>query len=463
MFLSITCNGNNAQDISWILHKHPDKVQSFDIFSGKAHVFYPEFSENKSKIVLFLDVDTINLVRKLKVPFLSYALQSYVNDRPFVASSFMSSAISNVYSSALNGSCKLKPELVDKKYDLEIEISVIKSIGGEDFIKKVFEPLGYEVELEGYPLDKDFTNWGKSRYYTVKLRNNITFKDLLSHIYVLLPVFDREKHYYISISDVDNLIRKGESWLPFHPLKEEIVNRYFKNMKKYTQIALDKFSLDEDLNEEIEVEENNEIKERRISLQKQRINFAIDKILELKASSVLDLGCGEGQLINALKKSTNIKSISGVDVVYNNLLIAKEKLKLDEMPTHLQEKIKLFQGSAIYKDKRFNNFDVICVLEVIEHMELEHLPFFERVVFEFAKPNYVILSTPNSEYNNKYMPDNPNQLRHDDHRFEWNREEFRNWCEEIFNKFNYTFELFGIGDVDEVYGTPTQASIFKRG
>ncbi|MFN8672328.1 MAG: 3' terminal RNA ribose 2'-O-methyltransferase Hen1 [Candidatus Sericytochromatia bacterium] len=461
MLLSITCEDKNCQELSWILHKRPDKIQSFPIISGNAYVFYPEYSDNKVKVCLALDIDTINLVRKLRLPVASYALQHYVNDKPYTASSFMSSAIANVFSSALNGICKEKPEIVDLILPLEVEISVLKVLGGEALIKRLFEPLGYQIEVESFNLDEDFKNWGKSRYYKIKLKNNITIKELLSHLYVLIPVFDMDKHFYIGTTEVESFLKKGDKWLQIHPEKGAIVRRYFKNLGKYSNLVLNRLN-DSLENTYQEMEIPKEIKEKKESLQKIRLNTVLEKLENLYTTSVVDIGCGEGMLLKLLKSKKRFEKICGTDVMYQNLLIAKDKLDLEETTTHRADRIKLFQSSILYKDERLKEYETVCLIEVIEHIEEDRLDSLEEILFGYLNPKYAIISTPNAEYNAVYMPENPTNFRHDDHRFEWNRDQFRQWVNKICEKFSYSAEFFDIGDVHEKLGTPTQAVIFKR-
>jgi 3' terminal RNA ribose 2'-O-methyltransferase Hen1 len=219
MILNITTTRFPATDLGYLLHKHPDKFQTFELSVGNAHVFYPEKGINKTTVSLLLDIDPIDLVRGTKnLSGDGFTLGQYVNDRPYVASSFMSVAISKVFSSALNGKCNEKPELVDEKLPFEVTISVVPAPkGGETLIRKLFEPLGYEVELTKHILDEKFPEWGDSKYFSLKLKNQLTTKELLSHLYVLIPVLDNDKHYYICEDEIEKLLQKGEGWLKDHP------------------------------------------------------------------------------------------------------------------------------------------------------------------------------------------------------------------------------------------------------
>ncbi len=178
------------------------------------------------------------------------------------------------------------------------------------------------------------------------------------------------------------------------------------------------------------------------------------------AERVLDIGCGECKLTSMLLRESQIKKITAADVSVSVLEKAKQKLNYDNMPPYLKNKLTLIQASLMYKDERFSGFDTACVIEVIEHMDLQRIPFFEKVLFGSAKPKTVILTTPNKEYNDNYPTLENGTLRHKDHRFEWTREEFRNWCRHICKEFGYAVKYQNIGDTDEKCGSPTQMGVF---
>lgn len=126
----------------------------------------------------------------------------------------------------------------------------------------------------------------------------------------------------------------------------------------------------------------------------------------------------------------------------------------------MKERIKLFQGSLTYRDTRFEGYDAACVIEVIEHLDIPRLAAFKRVLFEYARPRTVVLTTPNRDYNVKYDNIFDGGLRHRDHRFEWTRNEFRGWATEVAEKHGYTVQFSEIGDTDAVLGAPTNMGVF---
>ncbi len=463
MLLNITTTHKPANNLGYLLHKHPAKLQSIDLSIGKAHIFYPENSNERTTASLLLDIDPIDMVRGGRnLSGKGFSLRQYVNDRPYVASSFMSVAIAKAFSTAMNGKCSKKPELVNIKMPFEVEISVLPAPkGGEILIRKMFEPLGYSVELKRHILDDKFVNWGDSKYFTLKLSHTITLQELLSHLYVMIPALDNDKHYYVSQNEIEKLLEKGKGWLADHPEKEQITKRYLFNLHSLSRQALERLK-DNDESDELQ-EEDSEAAKKKETLHQQRLKLVLEKLKESGANSVLDLGCGEGKLIRMLLKEKQFSNISGMDVSYQELTKCKDRLHWDEMAPRQKERINLFLGALTYKDKRLEGFDAAAIVEVIEHMDENRLKSFERVVFEFAKPKTVVLTTPNEEYNVLFENMEAGIMRHTDHRFEWSRTEFETWAKQVAETNNYNVQFLPIGEEDKKVGVPSQMAIFEYG
>lgn len=466
MLLTITTTNHPATDLGYLLHKNPSRLHSFPLSFGQAHVFYPEATVDRCTAAMLLDVDPVGLVRNRRGPSgEGGTLDQYVNDRPYVASSFLSVAISRVFGSALAGKSKGRPELTDVQMPLEATISVIPCRGGERFLRRLFEPLGYEVVARGHELDPKFPEWGESSYYTVGLRAQVRLQDLLTHIYVLIPVLDNEKHYWVGDDEVEKLLRRGSGWLAVHPEKEEITNRYLKYRRELAREALarlvDEESPDADVTEAVHNSEE-EVIERPLNLNEQRINTVVAALRSCGAKRVVDLGCGEGKLVRALLEDRSFEEIVGLDVSHRALQIAAQRLRLDRLPDRQRERLKLVQGSLMYRDQRLVGFDAATVVEVIEHLDPPRLAAFERVLFEFARPAAVVVTTPNVEYNARFENLPAGKFRHRDHRFEWTREQFKNWSEEIGRRHGYEVRFLPVGPEDANVGAPTQMGVFKR-
>ncbi|MEM7760174.1 MAG: 3' terminal RNA ribose 2'-O-methyltransferase Hen1 [Cyanobacteria bacterium P01_A01_bin.40] len=464
MLLTISTTHQPATDLGYLLHKHPDKCQSFPLSFGKAHVFYPESQEDRCTATLLLDINPIELVRGKSGDRRAGTLVHYVNDRPYVASSFMSVAIAKVFRTALSGRCDHRPDLVAQAIPLTVKLPVLPCRGGRSFLRQLFEPLGYQVSVDNLPLDSTFPEWSDSVYLDATLHHTtVRLCDLLSHLYVLIPVLDDDKHYWVGDEEIEKLLRHGAGWLEYHPIKEQITKRYLKGCWSLARRALAQLSAEDSQDieqDDIVQTQEEEAIEQPISLNQQRLETVTQTLLAHQVKQVIDLGCGEGKLIKYLIKKQSFQEILGVDVSYHTLEIAKKRLKLDDLPFHQQDKIKLIQGSLIYRDERFKGYDAATVIEVIEHLNPNRLAAFERVLFEFTQPKLVIVTTPNIEYNVRFASLPHGKLRHRDHRFEWTRQEFQAWANNVADRFSYQVTFQGIGNEDPEVGTPTQMGIF---
>jgi len=466
MLLTITTTHQPATDLGYLLRKNPTRVQSFQQSFGMAHIFYPEATVERCTVALLLQIDPVGLVRNRRGPAgEGRLLEHYVNDRPYVASSFLSVAIADVFSSAMAGKSKERPELSDEALQLKATLSVVPCRGGEDFLRRLFEPLGYTVTAKKYPLDHKFAEWGDSPYFTVTIEGRLRLEQLLTHLYVLIPVLDNDKHYWVGDDEVDKLLRHGEGWLAEHPEREVIAARYLKHRRTLINDALTQLiDADDPAVEETEdchAQEEARVEER-ISLNEQRLGSVLAALKGSGARRILDLGCGEGKLLRVLLKERQFEEIVGMDVSYRALEIAKERLGLDRLPEMQRRRLQLLHGSLMYRDKRLSGFDAAAVVEVIEHLDPPRLAAFESVVFECARPGTVVVTTPNVEYNVKWETLLAGKFRHKDHRFEWTRAEFKSWAEGICLRFPYSVRFLPVGPEAPLVGSPTQMGVFER-
>lgn len=463
MLLTITTTHRPTTDLGFLLHKHPDRFQSFDLSFGRAHVFYPEVSEDRITAALMLDVDPVGLVRG-KNADQGFSLGQYVNDRPYVASSFLSVAIAQVFGSAMAGKCKDRPDLASEKLLLVATIEVLPVRGGAELIRKMFEPLGYTVEAVRHTLDERFPEWGDSPYYSVTIAGTVTLAELLTHLYVLIPVFDDNKHYYVGDDELEKLLDKGAGWLATHPEKEQISRRYLKHRSGLYREAISRLIAEEPVEEEPDEDQpapkREEVLERSLSLNEQRHGTVLAALRATGAKSVLDLGCGEGKFLRVLMSDRQFERIVGVDVSVRALEIAARRLKTDRMSERQSARLELIHGSLMYRDERLAGFDAAAVIEVIEHLDPPRLAAFERVLFEFARPKTIVLTTPNREYNVTWDTLPAGQFRHADHRFEWTRAEFEDWAKRVASRHGYDVRFVSVGPEHAEYGSPTQMGVF---
>jgi 3' terminal RNA ribose 2'-O-methyltransferase Hen1 len=459
VLLTISTTRRPATDLGYLLYKHPDRAQSFSQPFGEARVFYPEASEERCTAALLLDVDPVGLVRRGRRAG-GFALAEYVNDRPYVASSFMSVAMVNVFKSAMAGTCKGHEELAASAIPLEAWLPVVPARGGAGLARRLFEPLGYAIEVRELELDPEFPEWGSDRHIELRLSGELRLADLLTHLYVLLPVLDDEKHYWVDDAEIDKLMRRGEGWLPSHPERDLIVRRYLKNQASLFHPAL------EQLEEVVEkVDDGGEQQpepapDAAPALRDQRLEAVVAALDESGARRVLDLGCGSGALLRRLLAGPYEKVV-GVDVSVRALEGAARRLDLDTMHEAERARIELLQSPLTYRDRRLEGFDAAALVEVIEHLDPPRLGALERNVFAGARPGTVVVTTPNAEYNVRW-PGVADGMRHADHRFEWTRAEFAAWADAVAARNGYEVRRAPVGPEDPEVGAPTQMAVFSR-
>ncbi|NYI03166.1 3' terminal RNA ribose 2'-O-methyltransferase Hen1 [Allostreptomyces psammosilenae] len=509
MFLTISTTGSDAHpatDLGYLLHKHPDRAQRFSTSYGDAHVFYPEATARRCTAALLLEVDPVALVRRGRgkgrggAP--DAALAQYVNDRPYAASSLLAVALRTVFASALRGRCEARPELAAAALPLRVEVPALPARGGAEIATRLFEPLGWRVRAETVPLDRAFPDWGDSRYVDLVLEGTLRLAEALGHLYVLLPVLDGAKHYWVAPDEVDKLLRTGEGWLPGHPERELITRRYLARSRALARTALERLELarlaavDDAAAEEIdnavaepdpeagpETEPDPALplppapvdattdapgrggrpaEERSRPLAELRRDAILRALRSTGASRVLDLGCGSGRLLADLLADPRFTEVVGVDVSARALAVARRRLRLDRMPERQAARLRLFQGALTYTDDRLAGYDAAVLCEVIEHVDPPRLPALEHAVFGAARPHTVVVTTPNAEYNVRWETLPAGHVRHPDHRFEWDRATFAAWARRVADRHGYRADLRPVGDEDPEVGPPTQLALFTR-
>lgn len=446
----------SARDLGFLLHKHPDHLHKREVAAGEVSIFYPDVSDTRTTAVIHLDVDPVGLVRG-KNQQSDGLLAQYVNDRPYVASSFLSVAFTRVIGQSMSGKSKEKQDLVNRDLPYEARIVPVALAGGAELVEAVFGPLGYEIDVQ--PLDE------ASNVVDLRIKGTTRLSALLNHLYVLIPVLDNAKHYWIDKEEIDKLLAKGEGWLAEHPARELITRRALKHRRALMNMALARLdeSIATDEGEDEPTPEPEEELEKPIRLHDLRLDTVAQALKDNGVSSVLDLGCGEGKLMRRLIKERGIRRIVGVDPSVRTLEKAKRRLFLDRAGDAMSERVSLQFGSLTYGERRWQGFDAATLVEVIEHIEPHRLSALALSVFGDARPGLVIVTTPNREYNTLFEGMEEGQLRHPDHRFEWTREEFQSWSDAVASEYGYAVTYAPLGPIDDTHGGPSQMALFTKG
>lgn len=471
MLLTLTSTAPDATDLGFLLHKHPERVQSVELSVGTAHVFYPEADDERCTVALLLEVDPIGLVRSRRFGSDGFALAQYVNDRPYAASSMLAVALGRVFGTALKGRCDARPDLVATPLPLTVRVPALPARGsadarGADLVRRLFGPLGWTVTAVPAPLDPEVPPWGEAPYVDLTLTGTMVLSEALGHLYVLLPVLDGAKHYWVSSDEVDKLVRTGGAWLADHPERDLITARYLAHQRSYVTDALERLAaLDDALDlvaEGTAGGQDDVPTDGPVPLARHRRAAVVAALRDVGARRVVDLGCGEGALLRDLLADPAVAEIVGVDVAPRALDAAERRLGLDRLSDAQRARVALRQSSVTYRDPALAGFDAVVLMEVVEHVDPDRLPALEANVFGHARPGAVVVTTPNADYNPRYAALPAGTTRHRDHRFEWSRAEFAAWAGRVGERYGYAVDLRPVGEVDAEVGPPTQLALFTR-
>lgn len=463
MFLSVATTHPPATDLGFLLHKNPARAHELDLGFGRAVMFYPEATPQRCEFALTLDIDPVALVRGRQGRG-DGPLDQYVNDRPYAASSFLSVALARGLREALAGRSRERQDLADAAIPLVARVVPLPVRGASALVARLFGPLGYAVEVVRHPLDPERPDWGEAPYVSLRLSGTVRLADLLTHLYVLMPVLDDRKHYFVGDDELAKLLARGAGWLAAHPERDLIVARFLKRRGFLVRSALAQLVPDEAEPEArldpAQAEAAETALERPLRLHERRLDRVAALIAEAGAGRVLDLGCGDGKLVARLIRDPAVTEIVGVEVSSQEL--ARADARFADLPEAQKRKLRLLQGSLIYRDVRLRGFDCAALVEVIEHVEPDRLPHLERTLFGDARPAMLIVTTPNRDHNVLFEGLQAGAFRHPDHCFEWSRREFEAWGTRVAAEHGYAVRFEGIGEAHPAHGAPGQIAVFTR-
>lgn len=420
MQLSIYTKSPDARAVSYLLAKNPDNIYERYSKNHAVRFVYHTMTDDELYATIFVTPDALSLVKDEQ----AYDITHYINDREFAVSSIFLSLIRSALGTALNGKPKEEYEkYVSKHFPLTFEVGPVATSLTDEEIRALWEPLGYEVSIQAVSEQK------RARFVT--LTNSITLQQALQQLFILIPVMDDYKHYYIDEKEQERLQRYGEGWLEQHPLRDLI----YKKALRFRHLL------------------HEAPKENRGSLNMHRYEAIVKQVEKLPHRLVIDMGAGEGKLTEQLAQLQTIDTLYAVDP--SNTALLKMKKRFSEADFAVTPTIQW--GSLYYEDTAFKGADVFILCEVIEHINEDRLEPFMKLITDSYAPKNIIITTPNAEYNKVYELED---MRHDDHRFEWTREQFRSWCSAAAPGYDLRFE--GIGEEHAVFGTPTQMCVMTR-
>ncbi|WP_042142009.1 methyltransferase domain-containing protein [Paucisalibacillus sp. EB02] len=446
MQLTIHATGSNVEVISYLLAKNPNNLYERSNNGHLVRMFYNKFTSEEVEVTFFVTPDPINLSRNSSE---NYDITSYINDREFVVSSIFCSFLRSALGTALNGKPKEEyASWVNHAFNFQFSFGPLTSDLSDKQIIDLFAPLGYEVEITYGKVDYQVNIKSKSTARFVTLKGLTTLQNGIRQIFMLIPVLDNYKHYYIDEKEIEKIERYGEGWMDTHPQREFILRRALRFKELLDSVEMDAKSKSE-----------GKAAEKRVRLNDLRYEKIIDYIKNLtNRESIVDFGSGEGKLSVRLGFVKGVKEILAVEpseVAALKALKRFEELRGKEnflQPTPVM-------GSLFYFDERLKSKDVIVLCEVIEHIDEYRLPKIMGTILREYKPKTLIITTPNQEYNQVY--DMGKEYRHSDHRFEWTRVEFQEWCNS-HNPGSYELTFEGIGEEHPTFGYPTQMGMFTR-
>lgn len=417
MLLTLSTTYQPATDLGYLLHKNPFRAQAFQVSFGKVYVFYPEARETQCSASLLVDLDLTGLIQERRIfPRDRYISSPYLTDLPFCASAFLSSAIAQVLGTAMIGQSRERPELAKMPIPLKAEIMLLVS-KEESRFAQIFEPLGYTVSVQknlNQPASIPLYS-----YYTLILEKECLLSELLSHLYVLLPIFDLEKHFWFRDYELDRFLQRGEGWLEKHPHYKSIVKSYERQPGSPLERAVTRILGDT-------LQEEKETFNPFASAQESPLLEKLTQILkELRAKKIVDLRCREGHLLKRLSVEPTFEEIVGMD-------ISSEMLEKSRVYLHLEEeqqgsKVRLIHGSLIYHDKYLQDFDTVVLVSALPYHEKEKRSRLEKILFEYTHPEHLVFA------HSVFRKMSPNENASD-----WTQEQFQQWGQEITKQFPYT-------------------------
>ncbi len=441
MQITFAARGDHASRLSYFFGKHPDHPYRKETAYGHIEFKFLEYTDNLVRGYISFHVDGLTMVKDSEYR----GLEQYISDREFSLSTIFLTHVRQSIGHVLSRDY----ENINTLYDFTVELGPISTLLPDQTIRELFEPIGYEVAVQNVQASYDF-EIDSGKVIGLRLTKVTDIVSLFRQIYVLLPVMDNYKHYAISNDEAEKLLRYGEGWLDNHPYQQFIIERYVRYKASLIQTVKNQLLRDEVTEEQ----------EKKIRLGELRYQEFAHRIELLGIRDVVDMGAGEGRLLKLLVQMPSLEQITACEPTESGLTVMRKRVEQWKMNSEVQVEPTIIQSSLFYKDERIINRECIVLCEVIEHIDRGRIDGVMNTLLSYSRPKYLILSTPNVEYNEVYNMDRT--LRHTDHRFEMTREEFRQFISVHSREQGYLCEFTGVGDEHPNYGQPTQMTILRR-
>ncbi|MBU5353500.1 methyltransferase domain-containing protein [Paenibacillus barcinonensis] len=503
MHLIIKASGEGAGQVSHLLAKNPNNLYDRTDKGVRVRMVYTKAEEQETEVLIHAEPDSVDLVRGTPD---GYDITQYINDREFVTSSLFCSYMRSALGTALNGKPKEDyTQWVDHVFELELTFGPVASDLPDRVVEELFSALGYDVAMERGESAYSFDLKNRSTVRHITLRGKQTIQQALRQLFLLIPVLDNYKHYFISEDEIDKIKRYGEGWLDTHPLKELIVRRtlHFAELIRTYERKHGTLTFEDAGTAQAGVADGN--REKRLNSESETLGHdgaGEDRAAETKAETdmdttdtdtaelssdtapvrlnelryraitdivaslpnkrrIVDMGAGEGKLSARLAYIPGVEMIAAVEPSGQSRLRAKERFARLQDRAGVKAVPEAMLGSLFYFDEQMQHMDVMILCEVIEHVEEYRLDRIMDTILNEYRPEVLLVTTPNKEYNEVYEMEQK-QLRHQDHRFEWTREQFSMRCAQWAEKGDYAYGISGIGEHKEGFGQPTQLVKFSR-
>lgn len=418
MLFTLRVTGPQAADLAVLIDKSPDKLHSTRLPFGMAHVFFPEVASDAATMALVLDVEAVH-----------WTSNGSSDGFATTNSAMMSVAISRALGTALAARAPQRPELVSAVLPVEVCLSSLAVKRGSTDAQALFGPLGYDVTVEETACGSSVATDEDLVRQTVRLKKLCPLYEVLSHLYVLGPLLDGHVRDRVLDGERESLLVHAEGAARGHASSERIMSAHAARRTSETALAFRRLAAVDSVGAQTTGEGLSQLSQ----LDDARADAIVLELREAAAHTVVDLGCGDGKLLARLVREKALTKIVGFDVAHLALEAAASRMKLDRRGAKKSERIDLWHGSLYYSDARLSGFDAAVLADVVQYLPQERLAEMERVVFQQACPNTVVVMLNGAKRDEDASADG------------WSAKRFDAWASGVSERSGYRIRLLSPG------------------